>query len=92
METSQTLETLYRLRLVSFSSRAHTIEVCTAIISGHIKGGGLWKSSPKMGRENKKPSSRTGFITGLHKEAHTAAAECNNLQGQRQMYELLSLV
>lgn len=86
METPQTLETPYRLRLISFSSRAHTAEVCIATISGHVKGDGLCKSSPKMGRENKKLSSRTGFITGLLKAAHAAAAECSNLQGQRQMW------
>ncbi|RMC12798.1 hypothetical protein DUI87_10323 [Hirundo rustica rustica] len=91
METPQKLEMLYRL-ITSSSSRAHTIEVCTATISGHIKGGGLCKSSQNMGREDKKPSSRTGFITGLHKEAHTTAAESSSLQGQRQIYELLSLV
>lgn len=67
METLQKLETLHRLRLTSSSSsRAHTIEVCTATTSGHVTGEGLCKSSPNMGREDEKPSSRTGFNTGLH--------------------------
>lgn len=67
METPLTLETLYRLRVISFSSRAHTIEVCTATISGHVKG--LCKSSPKLGRENKKPSRRTRQPTQLQQSA-----------------------
>lgn len=66
METIQKLETLDRLRLSSSSSRAHTIEVCTATTSGHVKGEGLCKSSSNMGREDEKLSSRTGFNTGLH--------------------------
>lgn len=69
METPQTLETLYRQRLISFSSRAHTIEVCSATFSGHVKGDGLCKSSPKLGRENKKPSRRTRQPTQLQQSA-----------------------
>lgn len=53
METPQKLETLYRLSLTSSSSRVHTTEVCTATISGQVKGDGPCKTPPNMGREDK---------------------------------------
>jgi len=73
-------------------TRAHTTEVCTASTSGHARGDGLCQSSPNVGREDKKPSSRAFVSMGLHEEPHTAAAQCSSLQDKRQMYELRSLV
>lgn len=51
---------------LSLLSRAHAMEVCTASTTGQTRGDGLCQSSPNMGREDKKPSSRTFFSMGLY--------------------------
>lgn len=76
---------------LSLLTRVHTMEVCTASTSGHIRDG-LYQSFPNVGREEGKHSSRTFFSMGLQQEAHTPAVQCSSLLDKRQMHELLSLV